>query len=83
MQQHGNTKGMRMFSPILFVQQSHIRILLIKQYRIVKDKPYDSLVYTLCSSMGDVKYINQVLVHWRRHENASTSDEKESDARML
>ena len=33
---------------------------------------YDSLVYTLCSSMGDVKYINQVLVHWRRHENAST-----------
>ena len=32
------TKGMRMFSPILFVQQSHIRILLIKQYRIVKDK---------------------------------------------
>ena len=44
---------------------------------------YDSLVYTLCSSMGDVKYINQVLVHWRRHENASTFTSRQANKNKL
>lgn len=44
---------------------------LIKQFENY-NVSYDSLVYTLCSSVGNVKYLQQILVHWRRHETATT-----------
>lgn len=33
---------------------------------------YDSLIYTLCAQLGPVRYVDRVLVHWRRHAEATT-----------
>lgn len=33
---------------------------------------YDYFLYTLCSSIGKIKYIDEPLVHWRRHDDAAT-----------
>lgn len=33
---------------------------------------YDYFMCTLCSSIGKIKYIDEPLVRWRRHDNAAT-----------
>lgn len=33
---------------------------------------YDYFMYTLCSSFGQIRYLDDSLVNWRRHDNATT-----------
>lgn len=64
---------------ILFRQEALPLIQSFETYNV----SYDSLVYTLCSSIGTVKYIQSVLVHWRRHESATTYTHKKTNKNKL
>lgn len=64
---------------IMFIKEALPLLEAFSDYNL----SYDYFIYTLCSSIGKIKYIDEPLVRWRRHDDAATYSGKHGSDNKL